>query len=230
MTHTEENYLKAVFTLSLLDSKKQLGTNDLALQLNIKPASVSEMLKKLKSHRLVEYEKYGKIKLTDMGRIKAVEIVRKHRLWESFLFEKLNFSWDEVHEIAEELEHIGSKKLIDRLDCFLGYPKFDPHGDPIPDKNGRVNPQSKTLLSTIPIGRKAFVVGVKDSSVELLQYADSMGIHINKVLKVVRREPYDGQTLIAIDEKEVHVSEKFAENIIVVCENCMESDTVGCCF
>lgn len=230
MTHTEENYLKALYTLSGNEPQGQSGTNDLAVHLNVKPASVSEMLKKLKGHQLVDYEKYGKIKLTESGWSKAVEIVRKHRLWETFLYQKLDFSWDEVHEIAEELEHISSTNLVDRLDQFLGYPKFDPHGDPIPDKDGKVAPQSNTLLSTISVNKRGFVTGVKDSSAELLQYADSLGVTINKPIKVIRREPYDGQTLILVDEKELYVSEKFAENIIVICENCAEGRTPGCCF
>jgi DtxR family Mn-dependent transcriptional regulator len=137
LSYTEENYLKGIFKLTIeLDDKAEAGTNEIANHLGIKPASANDMLKKLKDKKLIQYERYGKSSLTKEGKKLAVEIVRKHRLWESFLFEKLAFNWDEVHEVAEQLEHIQSKKLIDKLDQFLNYPSTDPHGDPIPNEKG----------------------------------------------------------------------------------------------
>lgn len=137
LSYTEENYLKGIFKLTIeMDDKAEAGTNEIAHHLGIKPASANDMLKKLKDKKLIKYERYGKSSLTKEGKKLAIEIVRKHRLWESFLFEKLAFNWDEVHEVAEQLEHIQSKKLIDKLDQFLNYPSTDPHGDPIPNAKG----------------------------------------------------------------------------------------------
>jgi len=137
LSYTEENYLKGIFKLTIeVDDKSEAGTNEIANHLGIKPASANDMLKKLKDKKLIQYERYGKSSLTKEGKKLAIEIVRKHRLWESFLFEKLAFNWDEVHEVAEQLEHIQSKKLIDKLDQFLNYPSTDPHGDPIPNAKG----------------------------------------------------------------------------------------------
>ncbi len=136
LTFTEENYLKALFKIGYDKVLSEVGTNELATHLTVKPATANNMLKKLKEKTLVDYEKYGKIMLTPKGKKRAISIVRNHRLWETFLYEKLSFSWDEVHEVAEQLEHIKSAKLIDRLDEFLDFPALDPHGDPIPNKNG----------------------------------------------------------------------------------------------
>ncbi len=137
LSYTEENYLKGIFKLTIeMADKTEAGTNEIANHLGIKPASANDMLKKLKDKKLIQYERYGKSSLTKEGKKLAIEIVRKHRLWESFLFEKLAFNWDEVHEVAEQLEHIQSKKLIDKLDQFLNYPSTDPHGDPIPNAKG----------------------------------------------------------------------------------------------
>ena len=133
LTYTEENYLKTLLKLTLESKRAEAGTNELATHLMVKPATVSDMLKKLKEKQLVDYEKYGKITLTDEGKKIGIEIIRRHRLWETFLYEKLEFTWDEVHEVAEQLEHIHSAKLVDKLDKFLNYPAFDPHGDPIPN-------------------------------------------------------------------------------------------------
>lgn len=230
MSYSEENYLKALYSIGSAHEQNEVGTNDLASHLQVKPASVSEMLKKLKTKDWVDYKRYGKIKLTPEGWKKAVEIVRKHRLWETFLYDKLNFDWDEIHEIAEELEHIGNTKLTERLDKFLGFPKFDPHGDPIPDSAGRLYTQSKSLIATINIGKKAKIVGVKDSSAELLQYANALGLNMNTEITVIKRIPYDGQTYISIGGKEVSISEKVAENIIVVCEDCVAGIPGQCCY
>jgi DtxR family transcriptional regulator, Mn-dependent transcriptional regulator len=141
MTLVEENYIKALFHISYDNDKfRVVGTNELAHHLGVKPATANNMLKKLKEKKYLSYEKYGKISLTSTGKKSALLLVRKHRLWETFLYEKLDFTWDEVHEVAEELEHINSEKLIEKLDKLLNFPKFDPHGDPIPNgENGQKN-------------------------------------------------------------------------------------------
>ncbi len=217
LTQTEENYLKAIFHLSEeIPDKSEAGTNELALHLNVKPATVNDMLKKLKEKKLISYEKYGKITMTKAGRNRALEIVRKHRLWETFLCEKLDFSWDEVHEVAEQLEHIQSAKLIEQLDQFLGYPQFDPHGDSIPNAKGELTNMAKKLLAEAPEGKWCKVVAIRDDSAQFLQYVAKVGLKMNLKLKVVYREQFDGSMDLLIDEKRTTVSQKFAENIYVV--------------
>lgn len=215
-SYTEENYLKTIFKIGLDNSTEEAGTNELAAALSVKPASVTEMLKKLKGKKLVNYEKYGKIKLTKAGRELAVNVVRKHRLWETFLYEKLEFSWDEVHEVAEELEHIRSKKLINRLDQFLQYPEYDPHGDPIPNEKGIFQKQSKKTLSKAEPGTSCKMVAVKDNSTSFLQYVVSLGLGINNKIKVIAREDFDGMMTIEINGEIKSVSQKFSDNIIVI--------------
>src|SRR5687767_4763554 len=153
-----ENYLKAIFHLQKADGV--VTTNDVANELQTRPASVTDMLKKLKAQKLLLYEKYQGFKLSNEGRKVALQIIRKHRLWEFFLVEKLNFGWDEVHEIAEELEHISSKKLIDRLDEYLGFPKSDPHGDPIPDSSGTFTLPKQVDLLNLPLNKVAEVSSI----------------------------------------------------------------------
>ena len=217
LTQTEENYLKAIFHLSEeIPDKKDAGTNELALHLNVKPATVNDMLKKLKEKKLISYEKYGKKTMTKAGRNRALEIVRKHRLWETFLCEKLGFSWDEVHEVAEQLEHIQSPKLIEQLDQFLGYPQFDPHGDSIPNAKGELTNMAKKLLADVPEGKWCKVVAIRDDSAQFLQYVAKVGLKMNLKLKVIARENFDGSIEIMVEEKHATVSQKFAENIYVV--------------
>jgi len=217
LTQTEENYLKGIFHLSEeIPDKKDAGTNELALHLNVKPATVNDMLKKLKEKKLISYEKYGKITMTKAGRNRALEIVRKHRLWETFLCEKLGFSWDEVHEVAEQLEHIQSPKLIEQLDQFLGYPQFDPHGDSIPNAKGELTNMAKKLLADVPEGKWCKVVAIRDDSAQFLQYVAKVGLKMNLKLKVIARENFDGSIEIMAEEKHATVSQKFAENIYVV--------------
>lgn len=216
LSYSEENYLKSIFNIVVMNDAQEVGTNELAAQLAVKPASVNEMLKKLKLKKLVDYKKYGKIKLTKTGKSIAVDLVRKHRLWETFLYEKLGFSWDEVHEVAEELEHIQSKKLVNSLDKFLSYPRFDPHGDPIPNEAGVIEQQSKKTLAEVAVGTTCKMVAVKDNSGSFLQYVISLGLGINNTIKVVSRESFDGQTAIRINGETKSVSQKFSENIYVV--------------
>src|SRR3954451_10327889 len=217
LSYTEENYLKALFHLTTENiDKSKAGTNELAAHLNVKPASVNDMLKKLKDKKLISYEKYGKISLTAEGKRKAIDIIRKHRLWETFLYDKLEFSWDEIHEIAEQLEHIQSQKLIDKLDKFLDYPEFDPHGDAIPNAKGELNIQPRKTLSEIPVGKTCKLIAVKDNSATFLQYVVKVGLGISSKIKVLNRQDYDAIMEIEVNGKKSSVSQKFADNIYVV--------------
>lgn len=197
ISYTEENYLKAIFSLTL-KSKKGASTNAIAQRLETKASSVTDMIKKLAEKELVEYKKYQGANLTQKGREIAVRTVRKHRLWEVFLVEKLGFGWDEVHEIAEQLEHIRSKELTIRLDDFLGNPKYDPHGDPIPDKKGNIDLHKEVMLEDLKAGDKAVVVGVKDSSTEFLQYLEQTGLILGSEIKVNEIISFDKSVSIDI--------------------------------
>jgi DtxR family transcriptional regulator, Mn-dependent transcriptional regulator len=216
LSYTEENYLKALLQLTLEEGKEEAGTNELAAYLGIKPATATAMLKKLREKELIDYEKYGKISLSPAGRKSALEVLRKHRLWETFLYEKMEFTWDEVHEVAEQLEHIRSTKLVNKLDKFLGYPKFDPHGDPIPDAKGELKPLPRKTLSQMEVGQHCVMVAVKDNSAPFLQYVVQLGLGINNKIKVLARQPYDAQLEIEVNGQKSTVSQKFAENIFVV--------------
>lgn len=216
LSNTEENYLKALLKITLLNENEQVGTNELAKHLNVKPATANDMLKKLKEKFFVEYEKYGKINLTSEGKTKAIYIIRKHRLWETFLYEKLDFSWDEVHEVAEQLEHIQSTKLIDKLDKYLNFPLFDPHGDPIPNTKGEFLSIYKKKLSDVEIGQSCKMVAVRDNSSSFLQYVVKLGLGLNNQIKVISKQDFDGTIEIEVEEKKSFVSTKFAENLFVI--------------
>lgn len=220
LSFTEENYLKALLKIAFENESEEVGTNELANVLALKPATVNDMLKKLKEKELVEYKKYGKITLTDEGRRNAINVIRKHRLWETFLYEKFEFSWDEVHEVAEQLEHIQSIKLIDKLDKFLGYPEFDPHGDPIPNKIGEIKVQFKKTLADVAVGNVCKMVAVKDNSSSFLQYVVNVGLGINNIIKVLSKQEYDALLVIEVNGIKSSVSQKFSENIFVICQNC----------
>lgn len=216
LSFTEENYLKALLRLTEDNGDKaEAGTNELAAHLNVKPATATDMLKKLKEKKLVDYERYGKISLTSGGKVKATEVLRKHRLWETFLYEKLEFSWDEVHEVAEQLEHIQSEKLVERLDRFLGCPRFDPHGDVIPNSKGELPSPSRKLLSSILPGKTCQMTAVRDNSAEFLQYVTQVGLSINSTLKVLEKHAFDDSLEIAVGKQKTTVSQKFADNIYV---------------
>ncbi|MGB0404523.1 MAG: metal-dependent transcriptional regulator [Salibacteraceae bacterium] len=215
LSKNEEDYLKAIFHLTFEIGEKTAGTNQLAQDLGISPASVTGMIKKLKTKKLVDSEKYGKLKLTKEGFAFATMLVRKHRLWETFLYQHLNFTWDEVHEVAEQLEHIKSPKLIEQLDIYLGKPKSDPHGDAIPDENGLFSLSTKISLDKVPLGKKCKVVSVKDSSVAFLQLVSKLGIGINSNIQIIDRQEFDGTLVIDIDGEKKHVSSKFAKNVFV---------------
>ena len=214
MTYSEENYIKVIYHLSMV-STNGVSTNAIAGKIKSKASSVTDMIKKLAEKELVFYQKYQGVTLTKKGLDAAKMIVRKHRLWEVFLVEKLDFNWDEVHELAEELEHIQSEKLINRLDKYLGFPKEDPHGDPIPDKNGQMIKIEKQLLSEIPPQTKVICLGVKDSSSTFLQYLDKQKIALGSTIEVVEKEQFDFSLTIKIADKELLISQKIANNLYV---------------
>lgn len=215
MTIAEENYLKSIYHISESKKTLEVGTNELASHLGLKPATVNSMLKRLKEKKLLEYEKYGKISLTEQGNEKALYLIRKHRIWETFLHNVLGFTWDEVHEVAEELEHINSDKLISSLDKFLNYPKYDPHGEAIPNQNGKIVNLKKKTLSDFQCGKICKMVAVTDDSSVFLKYVESVGLGLNKSLKKISTNPYDSLTIIEVNGKQFTVSQKFAENILV---------------
>ena len=185
LSKNEEDYLKAIFHLTIDSNEDKVGANKLAEYLNLSPASVNSMVKKLKAKKMVNYERYGKMELSEVGQLAALSLIRKHRLWEVFLVEKLNFTWDEVHEVAEHLEHIKSEKLVNELDAFLEFPTHDPHGDPIPDKDGKFNKIEKTALSHATVGMVYKCIGVEDSSTNFLQYLDSNSIGLGTTIEII---------------------------------------------
>ncbi|UQD55660.1 metal-dependent transcriptional regulator [Flavobacterium sp. K5-23] len=214
MTHSEENYLKAIYHLALV-SNADVSTNSIAELMDTKASSVTDMLKKLAEKDLVNYKKYQGVSLTDKGGLAAKMIVRKHRLWEVFLVEKLDFSWDEVHDIAEQLEHIKSEKLINKLDDFLGNPTEDPHGDPIPNADGQILKIEKQLLSELTENQKGICVGVKDTSSEFLKYLDKQEIALGSIIEIIGKESFDLSYKIKVDGKSLTISNKIASNLFV---------------
>lgn len=218
MTHSEENYLKTIYHLGNYGTQS-VSTNAIAEQMETKASSVTDMVKKLSEKDLVNYKKYQGAKLTENGRKIASSIVRKHRLWEVFLLENLNFSWDEVHEVAEQLEHIQSKKLIDQLDAFLNFPTHDPHGDPIPDDHGNFKKTNKILLSQTDNASYCICVGVKDSSSDFLKYLDRNKIALGTKIRVVSKESFDGSMILKIEGMEKTISKEVSNNLFVKVES-----------
>ena len=214
MTFSEENYLKTIYHLTII-SDAEISTNAIAEKMETKASSVTDMLKKLAEKDLVNYKKYQGVSLTDQGKTAAKMIVRKHRLWEVFLVDKLDFSWDEVHDIAEQLEHIKSEKLINKLDDFLGNPTEDPHGDPIPDANGQIVKIEKQLLSELYETQTGICVGVKDTSSEFLKYLDKQGIALGSKIEIMGKESFDLSLKIKVDQRDLSISNKIASNLFV---------------
>ncbi|MDR6969056.1 DtxR family Mn-dependent transcriptional regulator [Flavobacterium arsenatis] len=214
MTYSEENYLKAIYHLSLFQ-KKGVNTNAIAKMIDSKASSVTDMIKKLAEKNLVKYQKYQGVSLTAEGLLEAKMIVRKHRLWEVFLVEKLDFSWDEVHDVAEELEHINSEKLINKLDAFLGFPTEDPHGDPIPNAKGEIKKMDKKLLSELKLNQKSICVGVKDSSSNFLKYLDKQQIALGSTIEIMEKESFDASLIVLVNGNEMNISHKIASNLYV---------------
>jgi DtxR family Mn-dependent transcriptional regulator len=214
MTFSEENYLKTIYHLTQL-SDFEASTNAIAEMMETKASSVTDMLKKLADKDLVNYKKYQGVSLTENGKLVAKMIVRKHRLWEVFLVEKLNFPWDEVHDIAEQLEHIKSEKLINKLDDFLGNPTEDPHGDPIPDAKGQIIKIEKVLLAELAENQIGICIGVKDSTSEFLKYLDKQEIALGSKIEIIGKESFDLSLKIKVNDKDISISNKIASNLFV---------------
>ena len=214
LTFSEENHIKSIFHLSA-SSQDGVSTNSIADNLNTKASSVTEMLKKLSEKSLIVYKKYQGAQLTELGRKTALNIIRKHRLWEVFLVEKLNFKWDEVHDIAEQLEHIQSEKLTNQLDKFLDFPTHDPHGDPIPNTAGFIKFTPKLKLSDLNIGETGKFIGVKDSSSTFLKYLDKRKISLGCNIKVLHQEDFDQSLHIGLDDTNLTISIKSASNLYI---------------
>lgn len=212
---TEENYLKAIY--KLLENETVVTTNAIAEKMNTKAASVTDMLKKLSDKKLINYQKYQGVSLTAKGEKVALMIIRKHRLWEMFLVEKLSFKWDEVHDVAEQLEHIDSDKLIAQIDKFLNFPKFDPHGDPIPDANGKFQLQKSVPLSNLKLSEHCIMTGVVDHSSAFLQYLDKSGIVLGNDIKIKEVIAFDKSLQITVNKKNtLFISNEVAKNILVI--------------
>ena len=217
VSSSKENYLKAIYHLQEEDGS--VSTNALAKELDTRAASVTDMLKKLKTQKLLLYEKYQGFRLSPEGRKMAIQIIRKHRLWECFLVDKLNFGWEEVHEMAEELEHITSKRLIDRLDEFLGFPKSDPHGDPIPDINGKMSPKKQVSLLELPVNVVGIVSNITDQSTEMLELLSHKGISLGTKLEIKKRFSFDNSIEIRIKNMAaITISDTVAKNVFVTHE------------
>lgn len=212
---TEENYIKAIYKL-IEKNGAGVSTNSIAEHLDTKAASVSDMLKKLATKELVNYQKYKGVTLSKKGEVIALDIIRKHRLWEMFLVETLDFKWDEVHDIAEQLEHIRSNKLVTQIDKFLGYPKVDPHGDPIPDVDGNILQTNAILLSKSAINKNLIMTGVVDHSSEFLRYLDSLSISLGCQLLINKAQDFDKSLEITVNKKNTFfISNEVAKNLLV---------------
>lgn len=214
LTQTEENYLKAIFSLSI-EASKAVSTNAIAEQLATKASSVTDMVKKLSEKKLVNYKKYQGVALTVLGREIAVKIVRKHRLWEVFLVKHLDFSWDEVHDVAEQLEHVKSTKLVQQLDAFLEYPTHDPHGDPIPDADGNIPLHTDLVLASLDAGASCVIIGVKDTSTSFLKYLDSSGITLGTEIALLHKEEFDNSMSLQMGANQLSVSHQITKNLLV---------------
>lgn len=210
---SEENYIKAIFHLQRQEGT--VTTNELAHELKTKPASVTDMMKKLKTKKLLHYQPYQGFRLSSEGNKVALTIIRRHRLWEYFLAEKLKFSWDEVHAVAEDLEHVSSKKLIDKLDEFLGFPRTDPHGDPIPDINGKIETSKQMPITELGVNKPAVVCHVSDQSTEILELLKHKNISLGTKLEVKKKFDFDGSMEIKIRQQLFTISEQLAKNIFV---------------
>lgn len=212
-SNSEENYLKAIYHLQA--DKEKVSTSALAQQLNTKPASITDMMKKLNAKGLLHYKPYYGFTLSAEGRKAALTIIRRHRLWEFFLAQKLGFKWNEVHEVAEELEHVSSKKLIEKLDAYLGYPQFDPHGDPIPDTKGRVKKVDQVALTKLPLNQPAVVQHISNQSTDVLDYLHQKNIGIGTRLEIKKRHAFDGSLEVKINKTLVTITPALSKYLFV---------------
>jgi DtxR family Mn-dependent transcriptional regulator len=219
ISHAEENYLKAIFKIAEKDDKA-VNTNAISALIQTTAASVTDMLKRLAEKNLVEYERYKGVQLTEEGNRLATALIRKHRLWEVFLVDKLGFSWDEVHELAEQLEHVQGDELIQRLDAYLGRPRFDPHGDPIPDAEGRWVFRPQSLLALLSPGDSGIITGVQEHSTAFLQYLGLQGLTLGVSLELIERFPFDQSVRVRTSNgKELTLSEKVSKNLLLTPSN-----------
>lgn len=215
LSYAEENYLKTIYHLSD-HGQSEVSTNAIAEVLNTKPASVTDMLKKLAVKNVIKHIRYQGVTVSEEGKIAALKVIRKHRLWEVFLVEKLKFNWDEVHDVAEQLEHINSPLLIERLDEFLGFPKYDPHGDPIPTASGEIIVKPKIPIFELGLNQSGIISGVTDSGSLFLQYLDKIGIYLGAKVKVMDKIEYDSSIEILVDSKRtVTISKEASKNLMV---------------
>ena len=212
-TKSEEDYLKCLYHLQ--QGKKSVSTNEIANYLSMKPSSVSDMLKKLAEKKYINYLKYKGSLLTKKGELIALSIIRKHRLWETFLVNKLGFSWSKVHNIAEQLEHVNSEELIDKLDYFLEYPQIDPHGDPIPQKNGTIAKLNQKLLSELKHGEEGVITGIKKGTPSLLNFLDQKNIKLGDQIQLISILEFDQSAEVIIHKKTINLSEKICSNLLI---------------
>ena len=213
-SYTEENYLKVIYHLSLSNGGL-ITTNAIAERVQTKAASVTDMMRKLADKKLLNYQKYQGVSLTEAGRTVAINIVRKHRLWEVFLVNKLRFKWDEVHDIAEELEHINSSELIERLNEYLNFPTNDPHGDPIPDKNGKFGNEVFIKLSKLQNGQAGIIMGVSEHSSPFLKHLEKMQLTLGKHIVVLDIIGFDGSIELQVDNKNINLSREVAKHLLI---------------
>ncbi|MGL1888074.1 MAG: metal-dependent transcriptional regulator [Reichenbachiella sp.] len=215
LSHAEENYLKAICNLSE-SGRHAVSTNAISEVMKTKPASVSDMIKRLSDKGYVSYQKYKGVNVSIKGKKVAIYIIRKHRLWEVFLVDKLHFKWDEVHEIAEQLEHIKSPDLVSKLDAYLGHPRIDPHGDPIPDENGEIVLGKKIPLIEVSIGKQVIVTGVENSESDFLAHLDKINISLGSKIIITDVNNFDGSMTIEIkNHPTIFISKQVAENLLV---------------
>lgn len=213
-SETKENYLKAILYYSI--EGQNVSNNTIAKHLGTSPASVTDMVKKLQADKLLTHESYKGVKLTEKGRFIALQIIRKHRLWELFLVETLGFTWDNVHEVAEQLEHVDSPELINRIDEFLNFPRFDPHGDPIPNAQGEILIRNTQLLTEVDPPKWVEIVGVSDSDPDFLQYLDQIGLSLHQRIKLIEKLSYDQSCRLDINGQTILIGGNAAQNIRVL--------------
>ena len=214
ITLSEENYLKAIWVISL-NTNEKASTNAIADEISTSAASVSDMLKKLQDKELIKYEKYKGVELSEKGDSFATSIIRKHRLWETFLVNKLAFGWGEVHDVAEQLEHIKSDELVDRLDSFLGFPKFDPHGEPIPTKDGKIPTTNTIPLNELQAGTKGKVMGVTLDEKSFLDYLTQLNISIGTKIELLEKVSFDQSLSVKIENTNQHISNDVAKHLLI---------------
>ncbi len=217
ISSTEENYLKAVYSLSeKISENSYVSTNSIADEMQTKAASVTDMVKRLAEKTMLTYVPYKGVRLSGLGKKIATDLIRKHRLWEVFLVEKLGFTWAEVHPIAEQLEHIKSDELVHRLDAFLEYPEYDPHGDPIPDKEGKFRAKPEILLSDLKISEAGIIVGVKMHSPQFLEYLDSKKLVLGTKVEITEIIEFDQSMIVKLEnESSFNVSSKICKNLYI---------------